>query len=80
MDRGKATGVETILEQLIEHGAGDMANIFAGAFDLAMGPPRALSRGPGMTSARPAAKAMPTAPSPSVSTRPVNGKRTVDMV
>jgi len=36
MDRGKNTGVEAILEQLIEHGADDMANIFARAFELAM--------------------------------------------
>ena len=36
MDRQKDTGIEAILEQLIEHGADDMANIFARAFELAM--------------------------------------------
>ncbi len=36
MDRRKNTGVEAILEQLIEHGADDMTNIFARAFELAM--------------------------------------------
>ncbi len=36
MGRQKDTGLEAILEQLIEHGADDMANIFARAFELAM--------------------------------------------
>ncbi len=36
MDEQKNTGLEAILEQLIEHGANDMANIFARAFELAM--------------------------------------------
>jgi len=36
MDRQKDTGLEVILEQLIEHGADDMANIFAQVFELAM--------------------------------------------
>jgi putative transposase len=36
MDRQKDTGVEAILEHLIEHGANDMATVFARAFELAM--------------------------------------------
>ena len=36
MDRQKDTGVEVILEQLIEHGANDIAGVFARAFELAM--------------------------------------------
>jgi len=36
MDRQKDTGVEAILEQLIEHGANDIAGVFARAFELAM--------------------------------------------
>ena len=36
MDRQKDTAVEALLEHLIEHGADDMANIFARAFELAM--------------------------------------------
>ena len=36
MDRQQGTGFEGILEQLIEHGADDMANIFARMFELAM--------------------------------------------
>ncbi len=34
--RTEHTGLEGILEQLIEHGADDMANIFARMFELAM--------------------------------------------
>ena len=30
MDRQRSTGLEGILEQLIEHGVDDMANVFAG--------------------------------------------------
>ena len=36
MDRQQGTGLEGILEQLIEHGADDMANVFARMFELAM--------------------------------------------
>ncbi|MAU52638.1 MAG: IS256 family transposase, partial [Roseovarius sp.] len=36
MDRRKDTAVEAILEQLIEHGPGDIAGVFARAFELAM--------------------------------------------
>jgi len=36
MDRRKDTAVEAILEQLIEHGPGDIASVFARAFELAM--------------------------------------------
>jgi putative transposase len=36
MDRQKDTGVEAIMEQLIEHGANDIATVFARAFELAM--------------------------------------------
>jgi len=36
MDRQKDTGVEAILEQLIEHGPNDIAGVFARAFELAM--------------------------------------------
>ncbi|WP_223422300.1 transposase, partial [Tateyamaria pelophila] len=36
MDRQKDTGVEAILEQLIEQGPNDIASVFARAFELAM--------------------------------------------
>jgi len=36
MDRRKDTAVEAVLEQLIEHGPGDIAGVFARAFELAM--------------------------------------------
>ena len=36
MDRQNDTGVEAILEHLIEHGANDIATVFARAFELAM--------------------------------------------
>lgn len=36
MDRRKDTAVEAVLEQLIEHGPGEIASVFARAFDLAM--------------------------------------------
>lgn len=36
MDRRKDTAVEAILEQLIEHGPGEIAEIFSRAFELAM--------------------------------------------
>jgi putative transposase len=36
MDRQRDTGVEAILEHLIEHGANDLATVFARAFELAM--------------------------------------------
>jgi transposase-like protein len=36
MDDRKDTGVEAILEHLIEHGANDLATVFARAFELAM--------------------------------------------
>lgn len=36
MDRRNDTAVEAILEQLIEHGPGDIAGVFARAFELAM--------------------------------------------
>ena len=36
MDRRKDTAVEAVLEQLIEHGPGDIASVFARAFELAM--------------------------------------------
>jgi len=36
MDRQKDTGIEAIMEHLIEHGANDMATVFARAFELAM--------------------------------------------
>ena len=36
MDRRKDTAVEAVLEQLIAHGPGDLAGIFARAFELAM--------------------------------------------
>ncbi len=36
MDEPKHAGLEGILEQLIEHGVDDMANIFARMFELAM--------------------------------------------
>ncbi len=36
MDRRKDTAVEAVLEQLIEHGPGEIASMFARAFELAM--------------------------------------------
>ena len=36
MDRRNDTAVEAILEQLIETGPGDIAGVFARAFELAM--------------------------------------------
>jgi hypothetical protein len=36
MDEQKDAGVEAILEHLIEHGANDLATVFARAFELAM--------------------------------------------
>ena len=36
MDKRKDTAVEAILEQLIEHGPGEIAEIFSRAFELAM--------------------------------------------
>ena len=36
MDRRKDTAVEAVLEQLIAHGPGDIATVFARAFELAM--------------------------------------------
>lgn len=36
MDRRKDTALEAVLEQLIEHGPGEMATVFARAFELAM--------------------------------------------
>jgi len=36
MDRQQDTGIEAILEQLIEHGPNDIASVFARAFELAM--------------------------------------------
>lgn len=36
MDRRKDTAVEAVLEQLIEHGLGEIASVFARAFELAM--------------------------------------------
>ncbi len=70
MDGQKNTGLEAILEQLIEHGADDMANIFARAFELPMGPAANAFSARAITSAPPAAGVMPMAPGPSGSTRP----------
>ena len=36
MDRRKDTALEAVLEQLIEHGPGEMASVFARTFELAM--------------------------------------------
>ena len=36
MDGQKDTAVEAVLEHLIEHGPGDIATVFARAFELAM--------------------------------------------
>lgn len=36
MDRRKDTALEVVLEQLIEHGPGEIASVFARAFELAM--------------------------------------------
>ena len=36
MDRRKDTAVEVVLEQVIEHGPGEIASVFARAFELAM--------------------------------------------
>ena len=36
MDRQKDTALDVVLEQLIEHGPGEMASVFARAFELAM--------------------------------------------
>ena len=36
LDRRKDTAVEAVLEQLIEQGPGDIAGVFARAFELAM--------------------------------------------
>jgi hypothetical protein len=70
MDKRKDTAVEALMEQLIEHGPGDIAGVFARAFELAMRDASASAfSGLGITSARPSAGAMPTAPSPSGSTR-----------
>ena len=64
-------GREAILEQLIETGPGDIASVFARAFELAMRDASASAvSGPGWTRARPSAGAMPTPPCPSASTRP----------
>jgi len=45
MDRRKDTAVEAILEQLIETGPGDLAGVFARAFDPAMQIERFLGAG-----------------------------------
>ncbi len=36
MDSNKDTGIEAVLEQLIDHGPGEMASVFARVFELAM--------------------------------------------
>ncbi len=36
MDKRKDTALEVVLEQLIEHGPGEIASVFARAFELAM--------------------------------------------
>lgn len=36
MDRRKDTAIEAVLEQLIEHGPGEIASVFGRAFELAM--------------------------------------------
>ena len=45
MDKRKDTAVEAILEQLIETGPGDLAGVFARAFDPAMQIERFLGAG-----------------------------------
>ena len=70
MDGRKDTAVEALLEHLIEHGPDDIATVFGRAFELAMQIERErLPHAPAPTSARPSARAMPTATSPSASTR-----------
>jgi hypothetical protein len=69
MDRRKDTAVEAGLEQLIETGPGDIAGVFARAFELAMQVEREGFPGAGPMSDRPSAGVMPTPPNPSASTR-----------
>jgi hypothetical protein len=47
MDIRKDTAVEAVLEQLIEHGPGDIAGVFARALELAMQIERARFLGAG---------------------------------
>jgi len=54
MDRQKDTGFEAILEHLIEHGANDLATVFARAFELAMRIERQRFLGAGHDERRPA--------------------------
>ena len=54
MDRQKDTGFEAILEHLIEHGANDLATVFARAFELAMRIERQRFLGAGHYERRPA--------------------------
>jgi hypothetical protein len=60
MDKGNDTVVGAILEQLIEHGSGDIASVFARACEPAMRIERAFPER-GITSARPGVGAMPAA-------------------
>ena len=48
MDRRKDTAVEAVLEQLIEHGPGEIASMFARAFELAMQTERERFLGAGL--------------------------------
>ena len=57
MDGQKNEGPEAILERPVEHGAGDMANICARAFEQAMGLSASLSSARVIASARPVASA-----------------------
>ena len=69
MDERKDTAVEALLEHLIEHGPGDIATVFGRAFELAMQIERErfLRAGPYERTAE--RRGMPTATSPSASTR-----------
>ena len=69
MDERKDTAVEDLLEHLIEHGPGDIAPVFGRAFELAMQIERErfLRAGPYERTAE--RRGMPTATSPSASTR-----------
>jgi hypothetical protein len=71
MDKGNDTAVEAILEQLIEHGPGDIASVFARAFELAMRIERERFLGAGHYERTPGVRAMPTVSSPSGSIRPL---------
>ena len=69
MDRQQDTTVEALLEHLIEHGPADIATVFGRAFELAMQIERERFLGAGLYERTSERRGMPTATSPSGSTR-----------